>query len=65
MSDWPVAYESDKIVIHEWPQPICEIYDKVNQEYVRITTPEDAKAVINSLQQFLASIPTKFGGTKE
>lgn len=65
MSDWPVAYESEKIVIHEWPQPICEIYDKVNKEYVHIATPEDAKAVINSLQQFLAIIPTEFGGTKE
>jgi len=65
MSDWPVAYESEKIVIHEWPQPICEIYDKRNHEYVHITTPEDAKALIKSLEDFLSIIPKQFGGTKE
>lgn len=64
MTDHKAVWESNRIKIYEWPQPICEIYDKRRDEYLQITTPEDAKAIIQSLERFLKAIPVKFGGNK-
>ena len=44
------AYESENIRFYEWPQPICEIYDKHNDGYVHINNIEDAKALVKSLE---------------
>lgn len=63
MTDFKPAYESERIKIFEYPQPICAIVDK-NHGCVEIRTPEDAKAVIESLWKFLNVIPSEFGGTK-
>lgn len=65
MTDTKPQYESDNIKIFEWPQPICEIYDKDKGEYILIRTPEDAKAIIRSLAAFLKEIPLEFGGYGE
>lgn len=56
MTDFKPAYESDNIKIFEYPQPICAIVDK-NHGVVDIRTPEDAKAVIQSLISFLNTVP--------
>lgn len=64
MTDFKPSYESNNIKILEWPQPICEIYDKKLNVWLQIKTPEDAKAVIESLWKFLNVIPVEFGGTK-
>lgn len=64
MPDFKPFYESDLIKIFEYPQPICAIVDK-NHGVVDIRTPEDAKAVIQSLIAFLNAIPFEFGGYGE
>jgi hypothetical protein len=63
MTDNKPQYESDNIKIFEYPQPICAIVDK-NHGCAEIRTPEDAKAVILSLVEFLNVIPLEFGGYK-
>jgi len=55
-------YESQQIKIFEWPQPICEIVDKDNDGYVAVKTPEDARAIMKSMRNFLLCIPQEFGG---
>lgn len=49
-------YESENIRFYEWPQPICEIYDKNLGGYVHIKTIEDAQALKDSLERFIKSI---------
>lgn len=63
MTDFKPFYESDRIKIFEYPQPICAIVDK-HHGCVEIRTPEDAKAVMQSLAAFLNSIPFSMGGYK-
>lgn len=65
MTDTKPKYESGNIKIFEWPQPICEIYDKALDNYIHVKTPEDAKAIIRSLAAFLGEIPLEFGGYRE
>lgn len=65
MTDTKPQYESDSIKIFEWPQPICEIYDKSLDNYIHVKTPEDAKAIMRSLTAFLNEIPFEFGGYGE
>lgn len=65
MKDTKPQYESDNIKIFEWPNPICEIYDKNNESWAHIKTPEDAKAIMRSLAAFLNEIPFEFGGYGE
>ena len=64
MTDFKPSYESDNIKILEWPQPICELYDKKLNTWLQIKTPEDAKAIMESLTKFLSVIPFEFGGCK-
>ena len=53
------SYDGDTICIHEWPQPMCEIYDKRTRQYVSVRTPKDAEALLDSLARFIASIPDR------
>lgn len=64
MGEEKPQYESANISIFEWCYPLCEIYDKDMDSYVHIRTPEDAKALIDSLNNFLSTIPIEFGGIK-
>lgn len=60
MTDFKPQYQSDRLEIFEWPQPICELRDPVTGHIVSIRTPEDATAVARSLKQFLSiTNPTK------
>lgn len=52
MSEEKSQYESANISIFEWCYPLCEIYDKDMDSYVHIRTPEDAEALIGSLNNF-------------
>lgn len=54
MTDFKPQYQSDRLEIFEWPQPICELRDPNTGQIVTIRTPEDATAVSRSLKQFLS-----------
>jgi hypothetical protein len=53
MTDNVPQYKSEKLELYEWPQPICEIKDPTTGAIVGIKTPEDARAVRDSMNKFL------------
>jgi hypothetical protein len=53
MTDTKPQYRSEGLQIFEWPQPQCEIMDPVSRDLVAIKTPEDARAVRDSMNKFL------------
>lgn len=64
MTDFKPFYESENIKIFEYPNPLCSIVDK-SHGCVQVWTPEDAKAIMQSLAAFLNEIPFEFGGYKD
>lgn len=53
MTDTKPQYHSEHIQIFEWPQPICEIMENVEFTSIQIKTPEDARAIRDSMNKFL------------
>lgn len=64
MSDFKPSYTSEFIEIHEWPFG-CEVIEKSTSRGAVISSPEDARAVIVSLNDYLNCIPKECGGNKE
>ena len=50
------SHIGNDIDIYEHPGPVCEIADPLEKESIAISSIEDAKAVISSLQRFIDTL---------